>query len=733
MRSSCSCSSASAKSARMKRNRHGTSSASAAKRSSAAGSRSTAMSSPSGPSRPATRRAWPPPPNVQSTATSPGCGSRSSISSPARTGTWVAVMSSRMAKAGGDVGKLIRKRLVVVRPGGAAPHLEAVARARDDDVLLQLAVVQEERRDPHPAGRVELRVQRVGREEAIQLARRLGERVHPGERGLHVRVVRLRRPHLDAPLDPLRQDDALAQRSPELRRDREPVLCVEGVVEGAAKGHRSSRAPRGEKVDADRGGGVGGAPPPRSAAGLVPHYPPLSNPTCTSSPTSVLNMTLWGSDRPWRWAIARWETGRSSARRGAIAVARTRTARGVAGFGRFRPAGVRAKWGAVGAPRGYDGPTMPLVRRRSLPALVVGLLLAAAAIAGCAASSGGSGGSDPAALVPASAPLYAEAVLNGDSQEQSDAEAALGRILRTADPRGTLVKAFDRGNVDFARDVEPWLGDRVGAAALSLGRHSDKVVVAASRDDAAARRALPRLLPDAAARSYRGVTYRADAKGRAAAVVGGFVVLGSENGLKAAVDASKGASLAETDSLKQARTNVRQERSAFLYVDVAGFLREALRAAGGGAAQLAPFAEPIAQALPKTIAAALDAEPGMLRLDSAAFGNGPRPAGASGADALSALPGDAWLGLGVGDLGGTINGFLDRVSAKGGIAGVGVQALLAQAQQGLGLDIRGDLLSWMGDAGIYLAGTSDTDRRAALVIASKDPAASQRAVRALEP
>jgi hypothetical protein len=373
--------------------------------------------------------------------------------------------------------------------------------------------------------------------------------------------------------------------------------------------------------------------------------------------------------------------------------------------------------------------------RRLLVALVTGLLLTAGAVAGCASSSSGGGGSDPAGLVPASAPLYAEAVLGGDSTEQADAQAALAKILRTTDPQGALVKAFDHGDVNFARDVEPWLGDRVGAAALSFGRRADKVVVAASRDDDAARAALGRLAPNAAARSYRGVDYRVDPRrGKAAAVVDGFVVLGTENALKAAIDASKGSSLAESDSLKDARAKVRAERSAFLYVDVSGFLRSALGAAGGGAAQLAPFVEPVSLALPKTIAAALDAEPGMLRLDSAAFGNGGGfSSGASGADALAALPADAWLGVGVGEVGQTANGFLDRVSSKGGLAGVGLQALLGQARQGLGLDVRRDLLGWMGDAGLYVAGTTDADRRAALVVASKDPAATQRAVRALEP
>jgi hypothetical protein len=262
-------------------------------------------------------------------------------------------------------------------------------------------------------------------------------------------------------------------------------------------------------------------------------------------------------------------------------------------------------------------------------------------------------------------------------------------------------------------------------------------VVAASRDDDAARAALGRLAPNAVARSYRGVDYRLDTRdggGKAAAVVDGFVVLGSENSVKAAIDASKGSSLAESDSLKDARGKVRAERSGFLYVDVAGFLREALGAGGGGAAQLAPFVQPVSLALPKTIAGALDAEPGMLRLDTAAFGNGGGfSSGASGADALAALPGDAWLGLGVGEVGQTVNGFLDSVSSKGGIAGVGLQALLGQAEQGLGLDIRKDLLGWMGVAGLYVAGTTASDRRAALVIASKDPAATQRAVRAIEP
>jgi hypothetical protein len=135
--------------------------------------------------------------------------------------------------------------------------------------------------------------------------------------------------------------------------------------------------------------------------------------------------------------------------------------------------------------------------RRRLLAVLALLVTAAGAVAGCASSSGAGSGSDPAAAVPASAPVYAEAVVAGGGKEQQDAQAALGKILGTTDPQAQVVALFDQGGVQFARDVQPWLGDRVGAAALTLGKQGDKIVVAASRDDAAATAALGRILPGA--------------------------------------------------------------------------------------------------------------------------------------------------------------------------------------------------------------------------------------------
>src|SRR3954454_9783875 len=128
---------------RMKRVSHGTSRAKASKRSSAAGSRSMQIRVPPGPRRSATRRAWPPSPKVQSMAVSPGRGSSRSISSPARTGTCVRVMSRRMAKALRDLDDLAIQVLLIRLPAGAIPHLDVVEVAHHDNVLLDPRVLQQ--------------------------------------------------------------------------------------------------------------------------------------------------------------------------------------------------------------------------------------------------------------------------------------------------------------------------------------------------------------------------------------------------------------------------------------------------------------------------------------------------------------------------------------------------------------------------------------------------------------
>src|ERR1700759_2158859 len=126
---------------------HGTSAEISAKRSSAIGSRSIPISVPAGPGQSGIRRACPPPATVQSTPTSPGRGSVRAISSPARTGMCVLVMSSSVAKTRCDVGDTVEDVFVVGLVGPAVPDLDALARAGHDHVFVEGCVAHQWGRD----------------------------------------------------------------------------------------------------------------------------------------------------------------------------------------------------------------------------------------------------------------------------------------------------------------------------------------------------------------------------------------------------------------------------------------------------------------------------------------------------------------------------------------------------------------------------------------------------------
>src|SRR5918992_1585092 len=125
---------------------------------------------PVGPSRSATRRAWPPAPKVQSTAVSPRAGDARSISSPASTGTWRRLMSRRIAKALRHLPDLGVECLLLLLPALPRPDLEVVPHADHHDLLVDACVGQQRGRQDHTTARVEVGLEGVALEEARQLA-----------------------------------------------------------------------------------------------------------------------------------------------------------------------------------------------------------------------------------------------------------------------------------------------------------------------------------------------------------------------------------------------------------------------------------------------------------------------------------------------------------------------------------------------------------------------------------
>jgi hypothetical protein len=381
--------------------------------------------------------------------------------------------------------------------------------------------------------------------------------------------------------------------------------------------------------------------------------------------------------------------------------------------------------------------------------------VAAAAVAlpaaGCGgtgnASSGGDPGADPAASLPASAPVYVEAQLRPQGTQRDGAIGAGRKLLGTDDPARVLIDLFNTSvagqGTNYARDIAPWLGNRAGLAVTSLsgtGRPGF-VLAVASRDDARAEAfvAAQRRRRKATEHDYRGVTYGVDPRdGTAATVVGHAVLLGTEAGVKSAIDATKGDALSESPAFKEGRGAVGSAGLAYAYLDPSRLVEAAVgRLSGGAGLGAAAQAQALSGLLSgsglRAIAASLDAAPDALRVDAALLGAKDLGAGAGdGPGAAAAVPADAWLSVGVGDVGAALRRALAQQGSGGGVGGFSFAQIAALLQQRLGIDLERDVLSWMGDAAVFVRGTSSRDLGGALVVTSKDPAASKAAIGKLD-
>lgn len=371
---------------------------------------------------------------------------------------------------------------------------------------------------------------------------------------------------------------------------------------------------------------------------------------------------------------------------------------------------------------------------------VAGLLLAA-----CGGSSGSSGsGADPAKLAPASAPIYVEAALRPGGQLGDDAKAALKKLLRTDDPGAKLVDLVNRAGRRHGvswDDVKPWLGERVGLFIGSLqgGKPVGAAIVQVTDADKAKAAIVKLFGRDAklSDRDYKGVKFSYDAgKDAAVGIVDGFAVVGKWDGVRQAVDTSKGAApLSGVADFTSARSAVKADQDlGFGYVQVKaiGELVSSMGSSlpGRSAAAMGAVQQLLAKA-GRALTFGLHADGAGIRIDAATLGAPASSlAGAqAGAERLAELPGDAWLALGLGDIGASLSrslAQLDQLSAAGGGAGIG--QVLGQLRARTGIDVQRDLLSWMGDGAVYARGTGLADLGAVLTVTSKDPARSVRAV-----
>ncbi len=369
---------------------------------------------------------------------------------------------------------------------------------------------------------------------------------------------------------------------------------------------------------------------------------------------------------------------------------------------------------------------------RKLLLTLVALSIAALVAVGC--GKDGQAASGAAELVPAGSVMYGEATLKPEGDQKEAIDAILAKFPGGGQAGDKLKDLIEKGlresdaPVSFKEDIEPWLGDEAAFFVASIGPTGQDPQSAAgliaTDDEDKARAALEKSAEGKLTEhNYKDVEYLTDESDEAGAVFDGFLVLGTEAGVKAAIDTSKGGKrLSEDENYKNALDDATDDRLGFFYLNSPELLTT-LRESG------TPMPDSFRKFFQEPLVATLDADE-----DGVVFeGTLPEEIGRAAlfgqaSDLVEELPGDSWLALAQTDFGNLLDFY---VEAFAGVAG-GRDAIEEQFTEATGLDLQKDVIDWMGDFGVFVRGTKVSDLDGALIVETKDEAASGRFIAALE-
>lgn len=352
----------------------------------------------------------------------------------------------------------------------------------------------------------------------------------------------------------------------------------------------------------------------------------------------------------------------------------------------------------------------------------------AALIAGCSGGRGGDSEVDvgPATAVPPSAALYIDGTVKPTGQTQTDAKAALGKVLNTPDPGGKIVSLIegqakaDGHPFNYQQDVAPWLGEQAGIFFTDLTDNAQKGAAVIETTNPGAALAFARKVSGATAttpapQTYNGASYQAepDDPTTVFGAVGDFLVTGDVEGFKAAVDADKGDSLGDNSDFKDSLDQLPSDRLGTFYT-VPKTLIDALGPDQIDQQSQAAIEKTAGESLDKPVSGALTASADTFDMQFVGGDNGVETPESS---LIGDVPADSWLALGVGNLGDTAKRTINQLKEQGV---PNLEQGLAQVEQATGASID-QLTNALGDAVVYVRGESENTLNGALVIQTKDP------------
>lgn len=343
------------------------------------------------------------------------------------------------------------------------------------------------------------------------------------------------------------------------------------------------------------------------------------------------------------------------------------------------------------------------------PFAALALAALIALVTGCGSS--GSSGSQIAELAPPGAPVFVEGTLQPSGELKSNTEAIAERVAGIYNLGEYVVEKLessarnDGEPVDFAKEIEPWLGERAGVFFEQLeegNEFSGLGVIVESTDTDATQEFIDK--------------HKEGNEGKVVGLVGGFLVVAEDQKVfDEAQEASEGESLAAEDTFSKAISAASDGSLADVYVDVGKLIDQS-----GG--QIDPTARQILQNAgidPSEATAVASIVPGSdqvaVELSSDLAGQEAPTGDAS--SLLGELPGSAFAGVAVSGFGKQLNEAIDSLDEQG-IPGTIPPNQLKKGLKQLGIDLEG-LANSVQDAGVFATGNSQSSLGGALVLSTK--------------
>jgi hypothetical protein len=360
---------------------------------------------------------------------------------------------------------------------------------------------------------------------------------------------------------------------------------------------------------------------------------------------------------------------------------------------------------------------------RNASVFVVGALVLA--LAGC--GGGGGSSSDPAAFVPAGAPVFIEAKLRPEAKIAANVEALAKQIAGVDNLGETIVEELessaDPGEepLDFGKEIEPWLGENGGLYIAGYDGNEFATAGAAieTTDPGAAEEFIEKRIKSTDEKvtsgSYEGVDYfvKTEEEGKTYGVDGDFVLYGeTEKVFKEMVAAAKGESLADQDTFSSATGNAPSGSLADVFVDIGALIEEA---GGKIDAETQVFLDTVGID-PKDATAELSLVPGdeQIEIDLTSNVTGKNPAGGDASKLLESLPGGSFAAFASPDFGKRLGEAVDRLDAKG-IPGEVEPNELKSSLEAAGVNLD-QITASIGDLGVFAQGNTEKNLNGAVVL-----------------